>query len=97
MSNVNVTYQEMKTAGDKLSRGKEEIFTQLDHLKREIASLLANGYVTSNSSGKFEHSYETFNTGARGVLEGLTEMSGYLHTAAQTFEDADTQLAGKLA
>ncbi len=97
MSNVKVTYQEMRTAGDKLNTGKDEIFQNLDHLKREIENLLQAGYVTSNSSGKFQHSYETFNTGARAVLEGLTEMSGYLHTAAHTFEEADTLLAGKLA
>ncbi|MCU1676010.1 MAG: hypothetical protein JWM93_768 [Frankiales bacterium] len=97
MSNVKVTYQEMRAAGDKLSAGEHEINGQLDGLKREIDNLLQSGYVTSNSSGRFQSSYETFNKGVRGVLEGLTGMSGYLHTAAQTFEDADTTLAGKLA
>jgi WXG100 family type VII secretion target len=97
MSNVNVTYQEMRTAGNKLTAGQHEINGQLDGLKGEIENLLHNGYVTSNSSGKFEASYTEFNTGVRQVLEGLTGMSGYLHTAAQTFEDADTSLASRLA
>jgi len=97
MSNVNVTYQDMRAAGTKLVAGQNDINSQLDALKREIDNLLQSGYVTSNSSGKFEHSYTEFNTGVRQVLDGLHGMSGYLHTAAQTFEDADTTLAGKLA
>jgi WXG100 family type VII secretion target len=97
MSNVQVTYQEMRSAGDKLTNGQQEINTQLDALKREIDNLLSAGYVTSNSSGKFQASYTEFNAGVRNVLEGLQGMSQYLHTAAQTFEDADTTLASRLA
>jgi WXG100 family type VII secretion target len=97
MSNVQVTYQDMRSAGDKLTNGQQEINTQLDALKREIESLLASGYVTSVSSGKFEHSYTEFNTGVRNVLDGLSGMSNYLHQAATTFEDADSTLASRLA
>ena len=96
MSNVKVTYQEMRTAGDKLTAGQHEINGQLDALKREIENLVQSGYVTSSSSGKFEGAYHEFNIGVRGVLDGLTHMSTYLHTAAQTFEDADTSLASRL-
>ena len=96
MSNVQVTYQDMRSAGDKLVTGQHEINSQLDALKREIDNLVASGYVTSVSSGKFEASYTEFNSGVRNVLDGLHGMSQYLHAAADTFETADNDLAQKL-
>jgi len=39
MSNVNVTYQDMRAAGTKLVAGQNDINSQLDALKREIIAL----------------------------------------------------------
>jgi WXG100 family type VII secretion target len=96
MANVNVTYQDMNAAGDKLVAGRQEIETQLSQLKRLVDELVAGGYVTDSSSKQFQSSYEEFNTGVTKTIEGLDGMGSYLKQAAQTFQDADTQLASSL-
>lgn len=96
MANVNVTYQEMHDAAGKLTAGQTEIEDKLAQLKGLIESLVAGGYVTDSSSKSFQTAYDQFNTGAKNTISGLNDMSGYLKKAAQTFQDADTQLANAL-
>ena len=96
MANLNVTYDEMRTASTNLENGKHEIADKLARLKALVDGLVSAGYVTDKSSVAFKDSYDEFNTGITNVLEGLTGMSGYLSTAAQVLEDTDTQLASQL-
>lgn len=96
MANVNVTYEQMDSAAGKLESGQTEIEGQLSALKAQVDQLVNDGYVTDSSSKAFSQSYEEFNNGARQVIEGLTGMAKYLRTAAQTFQDADQQLANAL-
>jgi WXG100 family type VII secretion target len=96
MANVNVTYQDMNSAGDRLIAGKGEIEGSLSQLKRLVDDLVSAGYVTDASSRQFQASYDEFNGGITRVLDGLDGMGHYLKTAAKTFEDADTQLASAL-
>lgn len=96
MANVNVTYQEMESAGARLVAGEQEINGQLDALTREVRGLVQSGYVTDSSSKQFEASYDEFTDGAKKVLHGLEGMSTYLKAAARTFQEADTQLASQL-
>ena len=96
MANVNVTYQEMNDAATQLTNGQAEIETQLGRLKSLVDSLVSGGYVTDSSSKQFQASYEEFNTGVTNTVDGLNGMATYLKTAAQTFQDADTQLASAL-
>lgn len=96
MANVNVTYQEMEAAADRLSNGRTEIQAQLEALQRQVEGLVAGGYVTDRSSAVFLDSYTEFTTGCAATIEGLEGMGGYLRTAARTFADADEQLAGAL-
>ncbi|RLV56881.1 WXG100 family type VII secretion target [Aeromicrobium phragmitis] len=96
MANVNVTYEEMRSAATRLKSGQNEIEGTLDQLKSLVQELVSSGYVTDKSSKAFDASYEDFNQGARQVIEGLTGMGEYLNTAAQTLEDTDEQLAAGL-
>ena len=96
MANVNVTYQQMQDAAGRLNNGRTEIDEKLAHLKSLINQLVADGYVTDSSSKQFESAYEEFNRGTSNMIEGLDGMATYLKTAAQTFHDADTQLAAAL-
>jgi WXG100 family type VII secretion target len=96
MANVNVTYQDMTAAADRLVNGRQEIESMLSQLKRLVDDLVSAGYVTDSSSKQFQGSYEEFNTGATQTIAGLDGMGQYLKTAAQTFQDADTQLASAL-
>jgi WXG100 family type VII secretion target len=96
MANVNVTYQEMRSAATRLRNGQQEIETKLGELKRLIETLVSDGYVTDASSKQFDTSYTEFNTGALKMIEGLDGMGGYLEAAADTFERADQELSKAL-
>lgn len=96
MPNVNVTYQDMRTAASDLRCGKIDITDDLQLLKAKVDDLVRNGYVTDTSSKQFDTSYTDFDTGMKKVLEGLEGMAAYLDRAAQTFEDADNSLAGQM-
>ncbi len=96
MANVNVTYQQMQDAATKLNNGRVEIDSMLGQLKSLVDSLVAEGYVTDSSSKSFQGSYEEFTTGAKNTIGGLEGMAEYLKKAAQTFQDADSSLAGAL-
>lgn len=96
MANVNVTYQEMRDAATKLTSGKEEIISKLTELRSMVSNLVNGGYVTDSSSKQFDESYTEFNEGASKVIEGLEGMGKYLTTAADTFQQADDELAKAL-
>jgi WXG100 family type VII secretion target len=96
MPNVNVTYEEMRAAGNQLQAGKNDIDSRLDQLKRQVDQLVAGGYVTDMSSKQFQQSYEDFTRGARQVIDGLDGMNSYLHKAADAFQQTDQQLSQQL-
>lgn len=96
MAGLNVSYASMSSAAGRLTSGQAEIEGQLAGLKSLIDGLVADGFVTDNASKSFEASYTEFNKGVGDVLQGLTGMAKYLNAAAQTFADADTQLASAL-
>ena len=96
MPNVNVTYAEMQSAASQLKAGEQQIEGDLGRLKSLIDSLVQSGYVTDSSSKRFEASYAEFNVGATKMIQGLTGMAQYLETAANSFQDTDSQLAASL-
>ncbi|GAB7053054.1 WXG100 family type VII secretion target [Catenuloplanes indicus] len=96
MANVNVTYQEMRDAANRLTRGKEEIYSKLTELQNMVNNLVNGGYVTDASSKQFDESYREFNDGAQKMAEGLEGMGKYLTAAADTFQQADDELAKAL-
>ncbi|WP_326552116.1 WXG100 family type VII secretion target [Micromonospora sp. NBC_01813] len=96
MANVNVTYQEMRDAANRLTRGKEKIMSKLVELRSMVNNLVDGGYVTDSSSKQFDESYTEFNEGATKMTEGLEGMGKYLTTAADTFQEADEELAKAL-
>lgn len=96
MSNVNVTYQEMRDAATRLTNGQQEIEQKLGELQSFVQSLVNQGYVTDASSKAFDSAYTEFTQGAKQTIAGLEGMSGFLNAAAQTFEDADSSLASQI-
>ena len=96
MSNLNVTYQEMRDAATRLTTGQDEITTKLNELKAFIESLISSGFVTDQASVQFGESYRQFTQGATDTIAALTSLGEYLRLAATTLEDADNQLAAGL-
>ena len=96
MANVTVTYQQMEDAASRLGAGRAEIDGVLARLKSLVDTLVAEGYVTDSSSRQFASCYDAFTAGAKQTIGGLEGMAQYLTVAAQTFQDADAQLASAL-
>ncbi|WP_110946147.1 WXG100 family type VII secretion target [Streptomyces avicenniae] len=89
---LDVTYQDMHDAADHLRDAKDELRTKLDQLRVYITDLVSDGYVTSQSSVRFDALYEEFTTGARDAVEALVGMGDFLDGAADGFSDLDQQL-----
>lgn len=96
MANMQVTYEEMRTAAMRLRNGQSEIEGKLAELKTMIEGLVSQGYVTDQSSKAFDASYTDFNDGVRKTVEGLDGMGTFLERAAETLEQADASLANAI-
>jgi WXG100 family type VII secretion target len=96
MPNVNVTYEEMRSAATRLNAGREEITAKLEELQKLVNSLVNGGYVTDTSSKQFESAYQDFTGGAKNTIHGLENMGQYLTKAAETFQQADQSLSQTL-
>jgi WXG100 family type VII secretion target len=90
---VSVSYDHIETVAKQLTSGQGEIERQLMDLKKQVDSLVAEGFVTDQSSKAFESSYQEFNDGINKTVAGLEGLSGFLTKAASTFRDSDSGLA----
>ena len=93
MANIHVDYQQLQTSAGQLQSGQEEITGQLGRLKTLIDNLVASGFVTDQASGKFQQSYEQWNSGAKNVIQGLEGMSGFLKQAIAQHQQLDSTLS----
>lgn len=93
MPNVSVDYQQLQSSAAQLTSGQQEVESQLGRLKTMIDNLVSSGFVTDQASGKFQQSYEQWNTGARNVIAGLEGMSTFLKQAIQQHQQLDSQLS----
>lgn len=94
--NIRVSYGEIEAAAVKLGAGRDEITAKLTQLQSDIEQLVSSGFVTEVASAKFNDAYQQYSTGARQVIEQLTEIQTYLTQTAQVLRDTDTQLAAKI-
>ena len=93
MANLNVTYEDMKTAAAQLIQGKEDITAKLSELNQLIDNLVASGYVTDQSSRAFDQTFDQFITGTKTGIEALDGLSKYLVAAADAMQSTDEGLA----
>ncbi len=92
MANVHVDYEALRSTASRLSAGQTEMETQLTQLKGLIDNLVTSGFITDQASGKFQQSYQQWDTGTRNAIAGLAGMSGFLNTAVSQHEQLDTTL-----
>jgi WXG100 family type VII secretion target len=93
VANVHVDYQELQRNASQLKSGKQDIESQLGRLKSMIDNLVASGFVTDQASGKFQQSYDQWNSGAKNVIQGLDGMSTFLDKAVAQHQQLDTELS----
>ncbi|MSS84132.1 WXG100 family type VII secretion target [Actinomycetaceae bacterium WB03_NA08] len=96
MANVNVTYDEMRSAADRLGVGRDEMVSKLNELKAFISSLISSGFVTDQASVRFGETYTEFTTNATETINNLEDLARYLRGAAEAMESTDAQLAAQI-
>lgn len=90
---VHVDYEQLNSSASQLQSGREEIEAQLGRLKTMIDNLVTGGFKTELASGKFQQSYDQWNTGAKNVMQGLEGMTGFLKNAISQHQQLDSQLS----
>ncbi|MDR2253064.1 MAG: WXG100 family type VII secretion target [Bifidobacteriaceae bacterium] len=96
MANLSVSYEEMKSAADRLVAGEEDIKAKLNELRSFINGLVHGGFVTDSASKTFDETYQRFTTSTTEVVASLTTLGTYLRQAADTLQQTDQQLAAGL-
>ncbi len=93
MASIHVDYEQLQSTASQLKSGQQEMEAQLGRLKSLVDSLVSSGFVTQLASGKFQQSYEQWNSGAKNVMDGLEGMSSFLNTAIAQHQQLDQQLS----
>jgi len=83
----------MTDAAARLTAGEQDLTAKLTELNTLINNLVANGYVTDQSSRAFDDTFNQFITGTKQAVEGLDGLSKYLTAAANALQATDQQLA----
>ncbi|GAB4086065.1 hypothetical protein GCM10028784_26950 [Myceligenerans cantabricum] len=96
MSNINVTFQEMEDAAQRMKQEASDMQAKLDQLRNMVQNLVQDGYVTDKSSKRFDESYQELDKGGKQVLEGLDGIGEYLKQAADALRKTDEELANAL-
>jgi WXG100 family type VII secretion target len=93
VANVHVDYQELQRSSSQLKSGQQDVESQLARLKSMIDNLVSSGFVTDQASGKFQQSYDQWNSGAKNVIQGLQGMSSFLEKAIAQHQQLDSELS----
>lgn len=96
MTNLNVTYDELRNAGNQLITGKGDLENRLMELKSYIDNLVQEGYVTSASSGAFQEQYTQFTQSTTSAVSALDGLSTFLKAAADALQQTDESLASSI-
>lgn len=96
MSNMNVTYGDMKDAAGRLRHGQEEMNGKLHELGQLIDGLVGGGFVTDQASGAYQDQFHHFTTGTKQAVDALEQLANYLDKAADALQNTDTDLANSI-
>jgi hypothetical protein len=93
MANVTVDYEQLRSTGGQLKRGREELESKINQLKALVGQLVSSGFVTDLASGKFQESFTQWQTGTTNAVAGLEGMSAFLDQAIARHQELDSQLS----
>jgi WXG100 family type VII secretion target len=96
MPNLNVTYEEMTDAANRLTNGKMQLEHILSDLSSMINNLVASGFQTELASGAFNQTYEDFTAGTTKAIGGLDGLALFLTKASTAMQTTDSELARAL-
>jgi len=96
MANLNVTYDDLREAAQRLTAGQDDLNNKLVELSNLVANLTANGFQAEQSSAAYRDSFEQFTTGTRSAVDGLEGLSKFLISAADALQQTDEGLASAI-
>ena len=96
MANLNVTYDELREAAQRLLAGKDDMQQKLAELSNLVQTLTSNGFQAEQSSAAYRDSFDQFTTGTRNAIDGLDGLSKFLVSAADTLQQTDEGLANAI-
>lgn len=96
MANLNVTYDDLRDASQRLVNGKDDMQTKLQELSTLITNLTSSGFQAEQSSAAYRDSFEKFTTGTRQAVDGLDGLSQFLVSAADALQQTDEGLANAI-
>jgi WXG100 family type VII secretion target len=97
MTDINVSYEEMRSSASKLDQGRANIEEQLGSLANMINNLVQTSFKTQAASPKFHESYSQWNDGAKKAIAGLEGMSQFLNKAIQGHQELDSSLSSGMS
>ncbi|WP_168626560.1 MULTISPECIES: WXG100 family type VII secretion target [unclassified Cryobacterium] len=96
MANLNVTYDDLRDAAQRLLAGRDDLNAKLTELSNLVQNLTANGFQAEQSSAAYRDSYEQFTSGTRTAIDGLEGLSQFLVAAADALQQTDEGLANAI-
>lgn len=96
MANLNVTYDDLRNAAQRLRAGQDDLTAKLTELSGLVQDLTSNGFQAEASSAAYRESFEKFTTGTRSAVEGLEGLSQFLVSAADQLQQTDEGLAAAI-
>lgn len=96
MANITVSYADIEHAAVQLGQGREDIAARLQAMRQHIQQLVTSGFVTDQASVKFDGAYTEYTASANAVVAQLSEIQGFLSSAAHALRDMDAQIAARI-
>jgi WXG100 family type VII secretion target len=94
MQDINIDYDAVVQAANRLTEGKQRLDQKLDQLKSMIDNLISTQFKTTAASGKLGDAQSRFTQAAKQTMAALNGMSQYLESVKRQHEELDQNLAG---
>ncbi|MCU1515049.1 MAG: family type secretion target [Microbacteriaceae bacterium] len=96
MANLNVTYDDLREAAQRLLAGKDDLNQKLVELSNLVDTLTSNGFQAQQSSAAYRDSFDQFRTGTSQAIDGLDGLTKFLVSAADALQQTDEGLASAI-
>lgn len=94
MSEILLRADDARQAASDVKRAASEAQTQIENLRNRLSTL--DGSFRGQTATAFDNRYNEWHAGATQMLEGLDGLGEFLTQAANTIEQADADIAGRL-
>jgi WXG100 family type VII secretion target len=93
MADINLDYDGVIQAANRLRTGKGQLDQKLTQMKSMIDNLISSQFKTTQASGKLGEAFGRFTQAAQKSVESLEGMASYLDSVKRQHEELDQNLA----